>query len=60
MAFAPDGFDVGAPAFVEGDEGPGDAGIEVAEDDLGGGVDVEGGGDEEEVGASGLRRVWGK
>jgi len=40
---------VGAPAFVEGDQGPADAGREVAKDDLGGGVDVEGGGDQVEV-----------
>ena len=48
-AFAPDWLDAGAPAFVEGDEGPGDSGREVAEDGLGGGVDVECGGDEVEV-----------
>jgi len=55
VAFAPDGLDVGAPAFVEGDEGPGDAWVEVAEDGFGGGMDVEGGGYEEEV-----RGSWGE
>jgi len=49
VAFAPDGLDAGAPAFVEGDEGPGDAVVEVAEDGLGGRVDVERGGDEVEA-----------
>ena len=38
-----------APAFVEGDERPGDLRAEVAEDDLGGGVDAQGGGDEIEA-----------
>lgn len=49
MAFAPDGLDAGAPASVEGGEGPGDLRRKVAEDGFGGGVDVEGGSDEVEV-----------
>ena len=51
--FAPDDADLGAPAFVQGEEVPFDAGGEVAEDDLSGGVDAEGGGDEEEAGRVG-------
>ena len=41
--FAEDYFEGGAPAFVDGDEVPGDTRGEVAEDDLGGGVDLQGG-----------------
>ena len=47
--FAPDDSDLGAPAFVEGEEVPFDAGGEVLEDDLRGWVDVEGGGDQVEA-----------
>ena len=39
-AFAPDYFELLAPAFVQGGEGPFDAGGEVAEDGFGGGVDA--------------------
>ncbi len=49
VAFAPDYFELLAPAFVEGGEGPFDAGGEVAEDGFGGGVDAEGGGYKVEV-----------
>ena len=48
-AFAPNDFDVLAPAFVEGEELPVYAGGKVAEDGFGGGVDVEGGGYEVEA-----------
>ncbi len=40
-AFSPDYFELLAPTFVEGDEGPVDVGGEIAEDGLGGGVDAE-------------------
>ena len=46
---AEDYFEGGAPAFVEGDEGPGDAGGEMAQNDFGGGVDLKGGGYEVEA-----------
>lgn len=49
-SFSPYYFDLFAPAFVEGQEGPVDAGGEVAEDGFGGGVDAEGGGGEVEAG----------
>ena len=52
-AFAPDDFDVLAPALVDGEEVPVYAGGEVAEDDLCGGVDAEGGGDEVQAGLGG-------
>jgi hypothetical protein len=48
-AFPPDDFDLLAPAFIEGKEGPVYAGSEVVEDSVGGGVDVEGGGYEIEA-----------
>ena len=48
--FAPDYFDLLAPAFVEGYEGPVDAGGEVAEDSFGGGVNAQGWGYEVEAG----------
>ena len=60
MAFAPDGLDAGAPALVEGDECPGNGRREVAEDGLGGGMDVERGGDEVEVGWLGTEACLGE
>ncbi len=51
--FPPDDFDLFAPAFVEGEEGPFDAGGEVAEDGFGGGVDAQGGGDQVKAGSVG-------
>ena len=60
VAFAPDGVDAGAPAFVEGDQGPGNGGREVAEDGLGGGVDVEGGRDEQEPRRPGAEAGFGE
>ena len=47
--FAPDDADLLTPAFVEGEEVPFDAGGEVFENQLGGRVDVEGGGDQVEA-----------
>ncbi len=43
---APDDADLLTPTFVEREELPFDAGREVAEDGFGGGMDVEGRGDE--------------
>src|ERR1700738_2265584 len=59
-AFAPDYFDLFAPAFVEGQERPVDAGGEVAEDGFGGGVDAQGGGDEVKAGSIGRKAETGE